>query len=313
MSTPQLSINIKESDVVSSTSNGFSIIEGTARGRRKVMVEITLDQASTEVVTVDYATADITADSELWNSPDYRSRSGTFTFQPGETKKTFKLEIQQGRLAEDDETFSITLSNAVNAGIPDVPTIITILDDDGGPRLSVSIDESDVVDKSEDGYSIIEGTFRGRRKVLVNVELNEASTETVTVDYNTKDGTANSIVGRGLLADYRSRSGTFTFEPGETKKTFKLEIEAGTLPESNEKLSINLSNATNAKLPLEPTIITIIDDDGAPSAETIISTKASSLVDIAAANFADTGEAGTALVNDNVVTDVLGEFAVAAA
>lgn len=305
MSTPNVSINIGESDVVSSTPTGFAIVEGTARGRRKVIVEVKLDQASTEVVTVDYATADITATSDLFDSPDYRARKGTFTFQPGETKKTFKLEIQQGRRPEDDETLSITLSNPTNANIPSLPTIVTILDDDTR-KFSVNIKESDVTKKTADGFSIIEGTFRGRRIVNVEVSLDKASSQTVSVDYNTADITTT------VFQDYRERKGTFTFKPGEVKKTFKLEVQAGRMAEADEQLSINLSNAKGAALPVAPTIITILNDDGPVPGS--IDTAAFKLADTSSADFAGiTSSQSVALVQNSSVSDVIDPSMVAIA
>jgi hypothetical protein len=56
--------------------------------------------------------------------------------------------------------------------------------------------------------------------IAFTVSLSEASTTTVSVRYNTVDGTAVSKPnGKNSDRDYNSTSGTLTFAPGETSKT----------------------------------------------------------------------------------------------
>ena len=63
-------------------------------------------------VTVDYRTQDGTATA----GSDYTSTSGTLTFAPGEDKKTVSVPIMDDAVADNGETFTLVLSNAVNAG-----------------------------------------------------------------------------------------------------------------------------------------------------------------------------------------------------
>ena len=72
---------------------------------------MTLDEAATNTVTVDYATSDGTADA----SDDYTAKSGTLTFDAGETSKTVSVSITDDETDESDETFTVTLSNASGA------------------------------------------------------------------------------------------------------------------------------------------------------------------------------------------------------
>ncbi len=73
---------------------------------------VTLTPASAQQVTVNFSTTDGTAKAGL----DYTAVSGgSVTFNPGETSKSASVTILDDALAEGDETFTLTLSNPVNA------------------------------------------------------------------------------------------------------------------------------------------------------------------------------------------------------
>src|SRR5438045_3191378 len=76
---------------------------------------VSLAQATSQPVTVSYATANGTAQAGL----DYLAASGSLTFAPGETTKTISVTILADSLAELDETFFINLSGAINGTIGD--------------------------------------------------------------------------------------------------------------------------------------------------------------------------------------------------
>ena len=66
-----------------------------------------MSRASTSAVTVNYATADGSATV----GSDYTERSGTLTFDPGETSKTVSVPVLDDGHDEGHETFTLTLSN----------------------------------------------------------------------------------------------------------------------------------------------------------------------------------------------------------
>ena len=61
---------------------------------------------------------------------DYNSASGSLTFNPGETTKTITVSILGDSDKELTETFSLKLSNALNAVFANSDGIGTILDND---------------------------------------------------------------------------------------------------------------------------------------------------------------------------------------
>ena len=74
---------------------------------------VALSEAAATEVTVDYATSDGSATA----GTDYQAASGTLTFAAGETEKTVEVAALSDTAAEDDETFTLTLSNASGATI----------------------------------------------------------------------------------------------------------------------------------------------------------------------------------------------------
>jgi hypothetical protein len=191
--------------------------------------------------TVDYATADGTARAGF----DYTAASGTLTFAPGETSKTILVPLINDNFYEGNETFSLTLGNPSGGSsslvFPSSATV-TIFDNESRPYIfnnNVTTMEPRVGTTSAD----------------FTVSLNNASSETVTVNYATANGTA--VAG----SDYAATSGTLTFNPLETTKTVKVLINADAANEGDETFFLNLSNATNASIAITQVTGTIRNFD----------------------------------------------------
>jgi Tol biopolymer transport system component len=81
---------------------------------------------TTQPITVDYVTGNNTATA----GSDYTGTSGTLTFAINETSKTIIVPIIGDTTVEGNETFFVSLSNAVNATIADSQGLGTITNDD---------------------------------------------------------------------------------------------------------------------------------------------------------------------------------------
>jgi hypothetical protein len=136
-----------------------------------------LSVRSSETVTVDYATADGTAEQ----GTDYIAARGTITFPPGTTNQPVTIQIMGDANDELEETFLVNLSNPVNATLGDGQAICRIVDDDG-PAISIN------------KINVAEGNS-GTNNVVFTVKLSAASLQTVTVEYATE----------GRLCDGRER------------------------------------------------------------------------------------------------------------
>nr|WP_257469951.1 FG-GAP-like repeat-containing protein [Prochlorococcus marinus] len=132
---------------------------------------VTLSGTSTVDVTVAYATSNGTATA----GSDYTATSGTLTISAGATSGTFNVPVLSDTTDENNETATITLSNASNASISDSTATLTITDDDAAPTIEFN-DGS-----NSDVFSITEQT--GTK--TVTVALSAASAKTITIDYAT--------------------------------------------------------------------------------------------------------------------------------
>jgi hypothetical protein len=103
-------------------------------------ITVTLSAASALTVTVDYATSNGIPPNAALAGSDYLPISGTLTFLPLQTVQTFVVTIINDAGQEPppptppaDESFTLTLSNSVNAtpGTPN-PATVSITDDDTG-------------------------------------------------------------------------------------------------------------------------------------------------------------------------------------
>jgi uncharacterized delta-60 repeat protein len=106
----------------------------------------------------------------------------------------------------------------------------------------------------------------GTTPFTFTVRLSRASKETVTVKYQTANGSAS---GGGDRPDYEYASGTLTFAPGETTKTVTVlvygdreaEINSDNRDEHFEMFSVLLSQATGAAIADDRGTGVILDDD----------------------------------------------------
>jgi Ca2+-binding RTX toxin-like protein len=122
---------IDDTDVVE-TDSGETVMTFT--------VTLTDDPRSGESVTVDYATEDGTASAES----DYQAVSDTLIFGAGETTQTVAVTVYGEEDVEDDETFTMVLSNFTE-NMND--TIVQILDTTGeGTIINNEFDLTTAID-----------------------------------------------------------------------------------------------------------------------------------------------------------------------
>ena len=106
-------------------------------GEGPLVFDVTMNAESGKEVKVDYADAGggsaFLADDGASCSTtgvDLEDTTGTLTFAPGETTKTISVPICPDDAVEDNETFRMNLSGAVNASILDDFGVGTIKDDE---------------------------------------------------------------------------------------------------------------------------------------------------------------------------------------
>ena len=215
-----------------------SQVEGDGAASQIVFI-VTLSHASSGTVRVDYETVPGTAAE----GNDYTVTSGQLVFAAGETSKTVSVPIVGDTLDEDNETFTLLLPRVQGATYADSSAIGTILDDDGSPAVSAA------------DVSITEGD-EGSTQVTLVVKLSAPSSEFVSVDITTADGTA-----RFADADFYSLSGSIGFSPGEVQRSIVLTVVGDREGEPDEYFTVDLANPDGATIGDPSARITIVDDD----------------------------------------------------
>jgi uncharacterized repeat protein (TIGR01451 family) len=200
-------------------------------------------------VSVNYATADGTAKGTASGvgTPDYTPASGMLNWADLDAaNKTFSVPIVNDVVFEGPENFTATLSApscGVALGVPATETV-TIIDGQTQPTLSIN------------NVSQAEGNV-GSSNFVFTVTLSGQSSQTVTVNYATANGTATAG------SDYTATSGTLTFNPGVTSLPISVPVAGDTSFEGNETFTVTLSTASNATISNPTGTGTITNDDGA--------------------------------------------------
>lgn len=218
------------------TINDVSANEPTS-STASATVKISLSAASGRPITVNYATVAGSA-----GTSDFVSKTGSLTFSPGQTFRNLAVGLRSDSIDELDETFSVVLSAPTNATIVDGEGLVTIVDTDPPPTVSIS------------DVTTAEGN-NPNKTVKFTVTLSGKSSQTVSVDYATADGSATAP------GDYLSGSGTVTLLPGSLSKTFTVTLKGDTVVEPDEAFTVNLGNAVNSVIGDGQGIGTILNDD----------------------------------------------------
>ncbi|GJM63202.1 HYR domain-containing protein [Persicobacter diffluens] len=190
---------------------------------------------SGKLVSFDYQFSDVTATygSDYTVAPV----SGTVIFQPGETQKEIVVDIIDDPYNEDQETFELTLSNAVNAqgfeeaGIQSSITVSAKIDDND-PEPVVVITTT----PATEGNPIV---FTAE---LQNAGVAVKSGKEIQFSYRTQDVTAED----GL--DYTGGNDIVVTIPKMTEsKTFEVPTLTDAIAESAEYFDVYFYNHQNAK------------------------------------------------------------------
>ena len=233
-------VTITDDDPLPALSIGDVTVNELTGSPAQAGFVVTLSLASGRAVQVTLQTVDVTATSPS----DYTATNTVVTIPAGATSVPVPVTIVGDSLDEFNETFTATLTSPVNATVADASATATIVDDDAGPTISVS-DESHVESDA------------GTANMRFTVSLSAPSGQTVVVNFATNNGTARY----GKTRDYRRKTGTVIFSPGETSKRVTVRINGDTTDEVDETFALDLNSPTNATIADGSGTGTIVDDD----------------------------------------------------
>ncbi|MBA3708345.1 MAG: hypothetical protein H0W83_05965, partial [Planctomycetes bacterium] len=183
-----------------------------------------------------------TADGSAFASSDYTATTGTVSFAANATTQTITVPISNDTTAENDETFTLTLTLPTGgATLGTAARIETIIDND--PQIAFASATGSVGEASG--------------SASITVSRIGGLTMTVGATFGTADGTANAG------SDYTTATGTVTFVPGSLSQTISVPITSDTAPESDETFIVTLSAPSGGATLGTPasTTETIVDDD----------------------------------------------------
>jgi len=203
---------------------------------------VTLDKASTSLVTVDYATSSGSARQ----GDDYAATSGTLRFVPGQTVQKVTASLVDDNVAELAESFHVVLSNAAGATLVDPYGKALIGRSDLAPVAAPMVSAAPMAVGEADGLASIV------------VQLDAPSMNEVRVSYQLDAGTASHA---GTTPDYLYQTGTLVFAPGETIRSIGIALLDNTVAEPTEVFNLDLYSPVNATVAQRYTPITIVDDD----------------------------------------------------
>jgi Neocarzinostatin family/Calx-beta domain len=218
-------------------ANG-SVTEGDV-GTTSLSLPVTLSYASTQNVTVQFATVASGTDCTLAvadPATDYTPTNGTLTFAPGETSKTVTINVNGDTLIEPDECIEVSFTNPTNA----------TLSPSNGLAFGTIVNDDPVTIVPGAG-SVVEGDS-GTTALNIPITLSRPYPVAVSAQWTTFVNPGNPPCQADPATDYTPTSGTANFAPGATTETATVSINGDTLVEPDECVLIKLQNPTNAKI-----------------------------------------------------------------
>jgi hypothetical protein len=216
---------------------GLSVLPVTG-GEASVsfLFTVTLSQASGKTVRVGYNSANI-GDAVPWS--DFVIASGTLEFNPGETRKTIEVPINDDQIDEYDESFQLLLVHPENAGILVNNGVGTIVDNDPEPQVSLGFTKSRIGENGGTAY--------------LKAILDKPSGKKVVV--------VPGLSGDAVLGtDYTLGNDSITILPGDLSDSILVMGLSDNLDEMDEELQAAIISAQNAQYDGTAVVTLVIAD-----------------------------------------------------
>ena len=214
---------------------------------------VELSQTSTDTVTVDYATSDITAEA----GDDYTETSGTLTFTAGETVMAIIVPILDDAIYEPTERFDVTLSNPTGATLPAFP----------GARVNIPEDESPPT------ATIANVTVgEGAGTLTLTLTLSHESSKPTVYLATPSDVGGTATLGTDYVNFISGTQKSITVPAGDTQASLDITITDDAAAESSETITIHWEiDPTGVNGAATPDVInftgTITDNDSTVSSD----------------------------------------------
>lgn len=126
------------------------------------------------------------------------------------------------------------------------------------PPITITVEEPDPVvpNITISDTAVTEGDTGTTANLVFTVSLSEPTTQNVTVNFTTSDGTATVLDG-----DYIASTSAITITPGNTSAPITIIVNGDDDDENNETMAVTLTSATGGTIVDPQGIGTINDDD----------------------------------------------------
>ncbi|MBD2692390.1 Calx-beta domain-containing protein [Anabaena catenula] len=235
-------------------------------------------------LTVNYTTT-----GTATNGTDYSNLTETVTFAAGSATATVTVDPIDDTIVEGTETAILDLATGTGYTLGTATSATVNIADNDLPLVTINL---------SDNQTIVEGSTSSQN-VSYTVTLSDTSTQTITVQYATSDGTA--IAG----SDYSNTTGTLTFNPGVTSRVINIPIVNNFLNEANETFTLTLTSPTNASLGTKTSATTTITDTLTASVTTTLPAFVENLSLTGTTSINGTGNAGNNVLIGNQSNNIL--------
>jgi hypothetical protein len=233
--------NDNDLPLINITTSPQTVVEGLATSQ---VYTVSLSTASSQSITVQYATSNGTATS----GSDYTSTTGTLTFNVGITTQTITIPILNNSVSEPDETFSLTLSNPTNALLGSTKSVTTTITDTLTASVTTTL-SANVENLTLTGTAVIDGTGNVRANVIKGNSGNNVLKGGGGLDVLTGMGGNDTFDLTGIIAS-ANRNTITDFLTGDTVRlSDNLTTRAGTgtpvFANVNQGSSVTLNTSTS--------------------------------------------------------------------
>jgi Ca2+-binding RTX toxin-like protein len=255
-------------------------------GSTNLLYTLTRDNDLGNSLTVNYAIAGTAGANDYTGATPGTGK--TITFAAGSATVALTIDPTADTTIEANETVALTLATGTGYTVGTIAAVTGTITNDDLPSITLR----------PNSQTVVEG-LTSPQNLSYTVSLSSSSTQTITVQYSTANGTALSG------SDYTTTTGTLTFNPGVTRQTISIPILNDAINEANETFTVKLTSPTNAILGGTATVTTTITDTLSASTTTTLAANVENLLLTGNTAVYGTGNAGNNVITGNRAANIL--------